>query len=155
MQLETSGLGHREGHLGTRHEAHARNWQQQRQMELASFDWYSSIVQTACRRGGLGVTPNEASSIAAFYSVTAQYVSWVHKLPNPALWAGGQDLTQHAPWTAPNLHALRDTHARLLQEYYCVVASADVVGPVRCGRAISCRSRGSCDHPSPSDPQPS
>ena len=61
-----------------------------------AFDWYSSIVQKACHRGGLGVTPNEASSIAAYYSATAQYVSWVHQLPNSSLWHGGQDLTQHA-----------------------------------------------------------
>ena len=52
----------------------------------------------------------------------------MHQLPNPALWHGGQDLTQHATWTAPNLTALRDTHTRLLQEYHCVEASAVVVG---------------------------
>ena len=43
----------------------------------------------------MGITPNAASSISAYYSATAQYVSWVHQLPNTAHWAGGQDLTQH------------------------------------------------------------
>jgi len=93
-----------------------------------AFDWYSSIVQKACHRGGLGITPNAASSISAYYSATAQYVSWVHQLPNTELWAGGQDLTQHDSWTAPNLLALKDTHARLLSEYQCVEVSPDVVG---------------------------
>ena len=93
-----------------------------------AFGWYSFIVQKACHRGGLGITPNQASSIAAYYSTTAQYVSWVHQLPNSALWAGGQDLTQHDLWSAPNLTALRDTHVRLLQDYHCVEASPGVVG---------------------------
>ena len=93
-----------------------------------AFDWYSSIVQKACHRGGLGITPNAASSISAYYSATAQYVSWVHQLPNTELWAGGQDLTQHDSWTAPNLLALKHTHARLLSEYQCVEVSPDVVG---------------------------
>ena len=93
-----------------------------------AFDWYSSIVQKACHRGGLGITPNAASSISAYYSATAQYVSWVHQLPNTELWAGGQDLTQHDSWTAPNLLVLKDTHARLLSEYQCVEVSPDVVG---------------------------
>ena len=56
-----------------------------------AFDWYSSIVQKACHRGGLGITPNAASSIFAYYSATAQYVSWVHQLPNAELlgwWTG-------------------------------------------------------------------
>ena len=93
-----------------------------------AFDWYSFIVQKPCHRGGLGITPNAASSISAYYSATAQYVSWVHQLPNTELWAGGQDLTQHDSWTAPNLLALKDTHARLLSEYQCVEVSPDVVG---------------------------
>ena len=40
-----------------------------------AFDWYSSIVQKACHCGGLGITPNASSSISAYYSATAQYVS--------------------------------------------------------------------------------
>ena len=69
-----------------------------------------------------------ASVIAAYYSVTAQYVSWVNQVPNQAFWAGGQDLIQHDPWTAPDLIALRDTHARLLQDYHCVEGSPGVIG---------------------------
>ena len=94
-----------------------------------ALEWYSSIVQKACHRGGLGITPNSATSISAYYSASVNYVSWVLQLPNTAFWAGGQDLTQPASWTAPNLNALRDTHARLLREYQCVeVAPPDVVG---------------------------
>ena len=94
-----------------------------------ALEWYSSIVQKACHRGGLGITPNSATSISAYYSASVHYVSWVLQLPNTAFWAGGQDLTQPASWTAPNLNALRDTHARLLREYQCVeVAPSDVVG---------------------------
>ena len=52
----------------------------------------------------------------------------MHQLPNTAHWAGGQDVTQHDSWTTPNLTALRDTHARLLQEYHGVEVSPDVVG---------------------------
>ena len=36
-----------------------------------AFDWYPSIVQKACHRGGLGITPNAASSISAYYSDSA------------------------------------------------------------------------------------
>ena len=78
-------------------------------------------------------TPNTASGIAAYYSATAQYVSWVHQLLNPAIWAGGQDLTQHDLWTASNLVDLRDTHARLIQDYHCFEGSPDVMR-IRVGR---------------------
>ncbi len=128
MQLATCRFSHRESiGRGTKltHDigSSSDKW------SARALEWYSSIVQKACHRGGLGITPNSATSISAYYSASVHYVSWVLQLPNTAFWAGGQDLTQPASWTAPNLNALRDTHARLLREYQCVeVAPPDVVG---------------------------
>ena len=56
------------------------------------LEWYPAIVQTTCHLRGFGITPNEASGIAAFYSATAQFVTRLSQLSQPATWANGQDL---------------------------------------------------------------
>ena len=89
---------------------------------LRTFLRYSAVFITA-EKGGVarakGVEEKKKEGTTECTSqrrLDAQYVSWVHQLPDPALRAGGQDLTQQDLWTAPNLIAHRDRRARLLQD---------------------------------------
>ena len=96
------------------------------------LEWHSAILQTTCHLGGFGITPNEASGIAAYYSATAQCRSWLSQLFLPATWANWQDLAHPQTWRSPNLIALNITHARLLRDFQCVErnlqdASADAL----------------------------
>lgn len=88
------------------------------QAELA---WHLTTIQLPHHLGGLGLTPQQASGIAAFYSAAARFVAWLPTLPHATHWLRApHDLAAPSTWTAQNLIALRDTHARLVQEYKCV-----------------------------------
>ena len=84
-------------------------------------------IQVPHFRGGFGITPNEGSSISAFYSATCTLVVWLgsHGGNRPAqdfanTWAPGLNLTSPDSWHAPLLQSLSASHALLLQDYGCV-----------------------------------
>jgi len=67
------------------------------------------------------ITPTAASGIAAFYSATSRFVAFLANLPHGGVWLhDGQVLADHGTWSNPQLQALVQTHARLIQEYKCV-----------------------------------
>ena len=60
---------------------------------------------------GLGLTPQCASGIAAFYHSTARFVGWLAQLDAPDTWLGpDQKLDDPDTWEAANLAALGRTH---------------------------------------------
>jgi len=84
-------------------------------------------IQVPHFRAGFGITPNEGSTISAFYSATCALVIWLgsHRGNRSAqdfvdAWAPGLDLISPDSWHAPLLQALLSSHALLLLDYECV-----------------------------------
>ena len=51
-------------------------------------NWHKRTLQLAHHMAGLGLTPQCASGIAAFYHSTARFVGWLAQLDAPAIWVG-------------------------------------------------------------------
>ena len=78
-------------------------------------------VQLPPFKGGLGLTPQGDSGIAAFYSRTCSFIGWLAQRSHLRHWLRqGQCLDDHTTWVAAPLVDLTLTHARLLQDYQCV-----------------------------------
>ena len=58
-----------------------------------------ALLQLPHHRGGLGLTPACASSIAAFYTATARSVRWFSGLRDPTFWIK-DDLSCPDTWTS-------------------------------------------------------
>ena len=75
------------------------------------LNWHRRTMQLAHHMSGLGLTPQCASGIAAFYHSTARFVGWLAQLDAPDTWLGpDQKLDQPDTWTAANLAALGRTY---------------------------------------------
>jgi hypothetical protein len=83
--------------------------------------WCKLKVQSPHHEGGYAITPTAASGLAAFYSATSRFVAFLANLPHGGAWQhDGQVLADHDTWSNPQLQALVQTYARLIQEYRCV-----------------------------------
>ena len=80
--------------------------------------WCKLKVQYPHHEGGYAITPTAASGLAAFYSATSRFVVFLTNLPHGGAWLhdDGQVLAHHDTWSNPQLQALVQTHARLIQE---------------------------------------
>ena len=84
-------------------------------------NWHRMTVQLPPFKGGLGLTPQAASGIAAFYSGTCSFIAWLAQRTHLRHWLRqGQSLGDHTTWMAAPLVDLKHTHACLLQDYQCV-----------------------------------
>ena len=90
-----------------------------RELSDTTMAWHRTTLQLPHHRGGLGLTPACASSLAAFYTATARSVRWFSGLRNPTFWIK-DDLSRPDTWTSSTLSALRAVHQLLLQDYHCV-----------------------------------
>ena len=90
-----------------------------REWSDTTLEWHRTTLQLPHHRGGLGLTPACASSIAAFYTATARSVRWFSGLSDPTFWIK-DDLSRPDTWTSSALSALRAVHQLLLQDYQCV-----------------------------------
>ena len=87
-----------------------RSWDQRK------TNWHRMTVQLPPFKGGLGITPQAASGIAAFYSGTCSFIGWLAQRSHLRHWLRqGQCLDDHTTWLAAPLVDLKHTHARLLQ----------------------------------------
>jgi len=77
------------------------------------------IVELPHHKGGLGITPLQASGMAAFYSATAELVAWLHSLPHASEWAAGQNLADPDTWNSSALQTLKQLHDKLLMHHSC------------------------------------
>jgi hypothetical protein len=83
------------------------------------LEWRRTIVELPHHEGGLAITPLQAFGMAAFYSATANLVSWLQSLPHASEWVAGQNLADPNTWTSSALHALKHFHEQLMQHYNC------------------------------------
>jgi hypothetical protein len=71
--------------------------------------------------GGFGVTFNDVSKDAAFYTSTARFVSWLGAFPQERqeVWLPKDDLRDSSSWSSPPLMLLRDIYSKLIDQYDC------------------------------------
>jgi len=75
------------------------------------LSWCRTIVELPHQEGGLGITPLPASGMAAFYSATANLVSWLGSLPHASQWIAGQTLDDPTTWLCSALTTLKAVDA--------------------------------------------
>jgi hypothetical protein len=84
--------------------------------------------------GGFGVTFNDVTKDAAFYTWTARFVAWLGAFPQERqeLWLPKDDLRDSSSWASPPLMLLRDIHSKLIDQYDCKeVCEVSVTGQRR------------------------
>ena len=71
--------------------------------------------------GGFGVTFNDITKDAAFYTTTSRFVAWLGAFSQErqGLWLPKDDLKDPSAWSSPPLVLLRDIHNGLLAKYDC------------------------------------
>jgi len=57
--------------------------------------------------------------MAAFYSVTANKVSWLGSHPHAPQWVAGQNLADSTTWKCSSLTTLKQLHDQFLMHYNC------------------------------------
>ena len=69
--------------------------------------------------GGFGVTFNDVTKDAAFYTTTSRFVAWLGAFSQErqAVWLPKDDLRDSSSWSSPPLLLLRDIHSNLLTQY--------------------------------------
>ena len=72
-------------------------------------------------QGGFGVTYNDITKDAAFYTTTSRFVAWLGAFSQErqGLWLPKDDLKDSSTWSSPPLVLLRDIHDGLLAQYDC------------------------------------
>jgi hypothetical protein len=69
--------------------------------------------------GGFGVTFNDVTKDAEFYTITSRFVSWfgAFSQERQELWLTKDDLRNSSSWSSPPLMFLRDIHYKLLNQF--------------------------------------
>jgi hypothetical protein len=69
--------------------------------------------------GGFGVTFNDVTKDAAFYTTKSRFVAWLGTFSQErqGLWFPKDDLQDSSSWSSPTLLLLRDIHSKLLTHY--------------------------------------
>jgi hypothetical protein len=71
--------------------------------------------------GDFGVTFNDVTKDAAFYTTTSRFVTWLGDFPQERqkLWLPEDDLRDSSSWSSPPFVLLRDIHSKLITQYDC------------------------------------
>jgi hypothetical protein len=94
---------------------HADGW------DTHSKAWAYIVLHLPHAEGGFGVTFNDVTKDAAFYTTTSRFVSWLGALPQERqeLWLPIDDLRDSSSWSSPPLMLLRDIHSKIIDQYDC------------------------------------
>jgi hypothetical protein len=90
-----------------------------RTLTVQELAWCLAIIELPHHQGGLGITPLPASGMAAFYSATANMVSWLGSHPHAPQWVAGQNLADPTTWKCLSLTTLKQLHDHFLLHYNC------------------------------------
>ncbi len=91
--------------------------------------------------GCYGVTFNDVTKDAAFYTTTSRFVAWLGPFPQECqrLWLPKDDLRDSSSWSSPPLLLLRDIHVKLLTQYDCKEVCAPSQSQVNVGDSARLR----------------
>jgi hypothetical protein len=83
--------------------------------------WAHMLLHLPHAEGDFGVTFNDVTKDAAFYTTTSRFVSWfgAFSQERQKLWLPKDDLRDSSSWTSPPLVLLRDIHTKLITQYDC------------------------------------
>jgi hypothetical protein len=89
--------------------------------DSSTKDWVHMCIHLPPSEGGFGVTFNDVTEDAAFYSTTSHFVSRFGVFPQERqkLWFPKDDLRDSSSWASPPIVLLRDIHSKLLTQYDC------------------------------------
>ena len=107
---------------------HADGW------DSHSKAWAHMVLHLPHAEGGFGVTFNDVTKDAAFYTTTSRFVAWLGAFSQERqeLWLPKDDLRDSSSWSSPPLLLLRDIHSKLLTQYDCKeVCAVSVTGQRR------------------------
>jgi hypothetical protein len=92
---------------------HADGW------DSSSKDWAHMCIHLPHAEGDFGVTFNDVTKDAVFYTTTSRFVAWLGAFPQERqkLWLPKDDLRDSSSWSSPPLVLLRDIHCKLLTHY--------------------------------------
>ena len=79
------------------------------------------VLHLSHTEGGFGVTFNDVTENAAFYTTTSRFVSWLGAFSQDRqkLWFPKDDLQDSTSWSSSPVVLLRDIHHDLLANYDC------------------------------------
>ncbi len=79
------------------------------------------VLHLSHAEGCYGVTFNDVTKDAAFYTTTSRFVAWFGPFSQECqrLWLSKDDLRDSSSWSSPPLLLLRDIHVKLLTQYDC------------------------------------
>ena len=88
--------------------------------------------------GGFGVTFNDVTKDAAFYTTTSRFVAWLGAFSKERqeLWLPQDDLRDSSSWSSPPLLLLRDIHSKLLTQDDCTEVCAPSQSQVNVGASL-------------------
>ncbi len=79
------------------------------------------VLHLSHTEGDFGVTFNDVTKDAVFYTTTSRFVTWfgVFSQERQRLWLSKDDLKDPSTWSSPPLVLLHDIHDGLLGKYDC------------------------------------
>jgi hypothetical protein len=104
---------------------HADGW------DASGKAWAHMVLHLPHAEGGFGVTFNDVTKDAAFYTTTSRFVAWLGAFSQERqnLWLPKDDLKDPSAWSSPPLVLLRDIHDGLLAKYDCKDSAPPLAQP--------------------------
>jgi hypothetical protein len=96
------------------------------------------VLHLSHDEGGFGVTFNDVTKDAAFYTTTSRFVTWLGAFSQERqeLWLPKDDLRDSSSWSSPPLMLLRDIHSKLLNQFDCKEVCAPSPSQVNTGAGV-------------------
>ena len=103
--------------------------------DASSKAWAHMCIHLPHAEGGFGVTFNDVTKDAAFYTTTSRFVAWLGAFSQEPqeLWLPKDDLRDSSSWSSPPLMLLRDIHSKLITQYDCKEVCAPSPSQVNAG----------------------
>ena len=108
---------------------HADGW------DASSKAWAHMVLHLPHAEVGFGVTCNDITKDAAFYTTTSCFVAWLGAFSQErqGLWLPQDDLQDSSSWSSSPLVLLRDIHSKLITHYECKEGCAPSQSQVHVG----------------------
>ncbi len=87
--------------------------------DASSKDWTHKVLHLPHAEGDFGVTFNDVTKDASFYTTTSRFVTWhgAFSRERQGLWLPKNDLQDSSSWSSSPLLILRDIHSKVLTDY--------------------------------------
>ena len=86
--------------------------------DASSKAWAHMVLHLPHAEDGFGVTSNDVTKDAAFYTTTSRFVAWLGACSQErqGLWLPKDDLRHSSSWLSPPLMLLHDIHSKPIDE---------------------------------------